>query len=64
MRYLNIKQGPSGISEIALGAWRMGNYTEKEAAMVVEAAIESGINFLTMRSATEKGKRKNALGML
>ena len=31
MRYLNIKQGPSGISEIALGAWRMGNYTEKEA---------------------------------
>ena len=62
MRYLNIKQGPSGISEIALGAWRMGNYTEKEAAMVVEAAIESGINFFDNAVCYGKGKAEERFG--
>ena len=62
MRYLNIKQGPSGISEIALGAWRMGNYTAKEAAMVVEAAIESGINFFDNAVCYGKGKAEERFG--
>lgn len=62
MRYLNIKQGPSGVSEIALGAWRMGNFTEKESALVVEAALESGINFFDNAVCYGKGKAEERFG--
>ncbi len=40
----------------------MGNYTEKEAAMVVEAAIESGINFFDNAVCYGKGKAEERFG--
>lgn len=62
MRYMNIKQGPSQISELALGAWRMGRFTERESVAVVEAAIENGINFFDNAVCYVGGKSEERFG--
>lgn len=62
MRYINIKQGPSKISEIAFGAWRMGNFTEAEAAQAVNSALECGINFFDNATCYVGGKSEEHFG--
>lgn len=62
MQYIDIKQGPSRISEIALGAWRMGNFSEKEAVEVVDAALANGINFFDNAVCYVGGKSEERFG--
>ncbi len=62
MRYMNIKQGPSQISEVALGAWRMGKFPLEEAVPVVEAALEEGINFFDNAVCYAGGKSEAFFG--
>ena len=62
MRYMNVKQGPSQISEIAFGAWRMGNFSKEEAVQAVNAALENGINFFDNAVCYVGGKSEERFG--
>lgn len=62
MRYMNIKQGPSQVSEIAFGAWRMGNFPKEDAVAAVDKAMECGINFFDNAVCYVAGKSEEHFG--
>ena len=61
MKTIPLSNGPLHSSAIILGCMRMPVLSKEEAAKVISAAYDLGINFLTMLHATQTVKQRDVL---
>lgn len=62
MRYVEFGADKRQASEIVIGLMRIASMTSKEAAALIDAGLEAGINFLDTADIYAKGKSEELLG--